>query len=601
MDNRINVLVPMASVATLGGGRALRTSGVGGISDISWEMTLWRSAITANSDCTRAAREPMTADQDRDTDIDADRDTDTEGVVGGDDGESAAGGIAFIVGAGPGDPGLITVRGRQLLDECDAIVYDALANPELLPVDRPGVAPPELFNVGKRGGLPGGSSQQTISELVVDLVRQGKRVVRLKGGDPFVFGRGGEEAQALHDASLAFEVVPGVPAGTGAAAYAGIPLTHHGLSTSVTLVAGPDDATDPVAVGARTDWSALAKAGGTIVLYASPKAIARVVDSLIAGGLPGEIPAAAIQWGTHPGQRIVTTTLDTLASEVASAGLSAPMVTVIGWTVVLRDELAWFEHRPLFGRRIVVTRAGDRVERGGLADRLRESGADVIDVPTTRIVALDSPALRTAFERLADYRWAAFTSANAVRVFWRALLAARRDARALAGVQLCAVGPATAAALFEHGLVVDVTAAKFAAEGILDAMRQRADVRGTRILYPCAETVRDVLPDGLAAMGAAVDRIAIYRSVPVERLAHALREHLDDRMADLVTFASASAVHAYVAAVGPEYAGRVPCASIGPVTTAAAREAGVPVAVEATNASLESLARAILRSFGGAL
>ncbi|HMI46670.1 MAG TPA: uroporphyrinogen-III C-methyltransferase, partial [Gemmatimonadaceae bacterium] len=280
-------------------------------------------------------------------------------------------GKVFLVGAGPGDTGLITVRGKQLIDSADAVVYDALANSALLPPGARETGRPELYYVGKRGGSKDLVTQDEINALLIKLAREGKRTVRLKGGDPFVFGRGSEEAQALNDASVTFEVIPGVTAGIAAAAYAGIPVTHRTLSTSVTFVTGHEDPAKP---DTQTNWSALAKAGGTIVLYMGVKTLSGISDALIKGGMPGEIPAAAIQWATHPRQRTVVATLETIAAKAEEQNITAPVITVIGWSVVLRDELNWFEHRPLFGKRIVVTRATQQAPI--LSEKLRELGAD---------------------------------------------------------------------------------------------------------------------------------------------------------------------------------------------------------------------------------
>jgi uroporphyrinogen III methyltransferase/synthase len=505
-------------------------------------------------------------------------------------------GIAYLVGAGPGDPGLITVRGRELLDLADAIVHDALANPALLTREDPGATPPELFDVGKRGGDAGSTSQDAINELLVKLVRDGKRVVRLKGGDPLVFGRGGEEAQALTEAALPFEIVPGVTAGIAAPAYAGIPVTHRGLSTSVTFVTGHED---PDKTAQVTNWTALAHSGGTLVLYMAVKTLPKVAAALIGAGMPEEIPAAAIEWGTHPRQRTVIATLGTLADEMASAGISPPVIIVVGWTVVLRDEIAWFDQRPLFGKRIIITRAEEGPSRRGLGARLRQLGADVIDVPLTRIEAADPAPLREALERIEEFQWLCFTSANGVRFFWDGLRSMQLDARALAGVKLCAVGPMTADALLQRGLAVDVVAERFVAEGLLEVLGSREDIFGARVLHAAAEGARETLPTGLEAMGADVERVALYRSVPEPANIERLRAVLDERPADLVTFTSASAVRTFVEALGEIVAHATAAASIGPATSAAAREAGMTVAVEASESTLAGLAAAILDAYDG--
>ena len=504
-------------------------------------------------------------------------------------------GIAYLVGAGPGDPGLLTVRGRELLDDCDAIVHDALVNPSLLVranADRPA---PELHDVGKRGGDERSTPQDAINELLVELVRAGKRVVRLKGGDPMVFGRGGEEAQALAEAALPFEIVPGVTSGIAAAAYAGIPVTHRGLSTSVTFVTGHED---PDKLAPQADWSAIARTGGTIVLYMAVKTLPRIAKALTEAGLPGEMPAAAIEWGTQPGQRTVVATLDSLADVMKAEGIRAPVITVIGWTVVLRDEIAWFDQRPLFGKRIVVTRAEEGLGGRGLGARLRQLGADVIEAPTTRIERMDAAPMLEALERIEDFQWVCFTSANGVRFFWDALRASGRDARALAGVRLCTVGPMTADALLQRGLVVDVVAERFVAEGLLEVMGTRDDVFGTSVLYAGAEGARETLPSGLEALGAVVERVPLYRSVPEPEGFERLRAALDERPVDLVAFTSASAVRSFVEAVGEQRVRDVAAASIGPTTSDAARNAGMTVAVEADPSTLAALVQAIADAYG---
>jgi uroporphyrinogen III methyltransferase/synthase len=507
----------------------------------------------------------------------------------------ASDGIVFLVGAGPGDPGLLTLRGGELLVTCDAIVYDALANPALLAlastVERD--VPVELYDVGKRGGASESTRQQEITSLLVRLGREGKRVVRLKGGDPFVFGRGGEEAQALAAAGVRFEVVPGVTAGIAAAAYAGIPVTHRGVATSVTLVTGHED---PARDESGTDWAALARAGGTIVLYMGVQTLPRIVDALVAGGLGGDTPAAVVQWGTYPHQRTVTATLASLCDTVAREQLSAPVITIIGAVVALRDEIGWFDRRPLFGKRIVVTRA--RSQAASLSDRLASAGATVIEMPATRIEELDASPLRRALSRLDEFKWLAFTSQNAVRLFWTVLRDAGLDARALAGLQIAAVGPATAGALLEHGIAVDVAPDRFVAEALLDALQGRRDVKGSRVLYATAEGARDALQLGLEELGAVVERVDLYRSVLDGAGASQLREHLDRDGADLVTFTSASSVRHFVDAVGGVAASKAPVASIGPVTTQAARAVGLDVVIEAAQSTIPGLVDAIVEHFG---
>ena len=498
-------------------------------------------------------------------------------------------GKVFLVGAGPGDPGLLTVRGKQLIDSADAVVYDALANMALLPARARETGRPELYYVGKRGGDRDSVSQDEINELLVRLAREGKRVVRLKGGDPFVFGRGSEEAQALNDASVPFEVVPGITSGIAAPAYAGIPVTHRGLSTSVTFVTGHEDPSKP---HSQTNWGALAKSGGTIVLYMGTKTLKSIAAALMRDGMPAEIPVAAIQWGTHPKQRTIVATLESIAERAEKERLSAPAIIVIGWPVILRDEMNWFESRPLFGKRIVVTRATQQAP--ALTDKLRELGADVVEMPATQIARLDLKPLRDAIHRLPTFDWLMFSSQNAVSIFWEQLLGEARDARALSGVKIAAVGPATAGALLEHGITVDVIPERFVAEGLLDTLRARDDVTGSKVLYVTAEGARDVLPKGLRELKAEVTVIEAYRSIADGEGADRLAKQLEGDKIDLVTFTSGSAVRGFVDAVGSDLAQKVPAASMGEQTSAALRDAGIEVKAEAEESTLDGLVAAVL-------
>jgi uroporphyrinogen III methyltransferase/synthase len=503
-------------------------------------------------------------------------------------------GIVYLVGAGPGDPGLLTVRAQQLLASCDAIATDALANPEIVDAaraDNPGV---EVHDVGKRGGSGESARQNAINALLVRLGREGKRVVRLKGGDPLVFGRGSEEAQALAEAGVRFEIVPGVTAGVAAAAYAGIPVTHRGAATSVTFVTGHED---PAKGEQQTDWAALARAGGTIVLYMGVKTLPSIADALVAGGMSADTPAAAVQWGTYPRQRTVVATITTLADAIEREGLGAPVITVIGNVVALRDEIGWYDRKPLFGKRVVVTRAS--AQAGGLRAALASLGAEVLELPALRVVPLDPAPLREALDRIAEYDWVVFTSQNAVAFLWESLRVAGRDARALAGRKLACVGRSTADALLARGLAADVVPGRFVAEGVLEALDERDDVRGTRVLYVANEGARDVLPEGLADRGCTVDVVPVYRTASDGKGSSALREALSNRRVDALTFASASAVRGFVEAVGAELARRAPAVSIGPVTSDAVRAAGIPLAAEASEASIEALTQAAVQVLGG--
>ena len=497
-------------------------------------------------------------------------------------------GKVFLVGAGPGDPGLITVRGKKLIDSADAIVYDALANRRLLPADAKESGHPELYDVGKRGGDSKSVSQNEINELLVRLAREDKRVVRLKGGDPFVFGRGSEEAQALNDAGVPFEVVPGITAGIAAPAYAGIPVTHRGIATSVTFVTGHED---PGKATTQTDWKALAKTGGTIVLYMGVKTLPAIAAALIEGGMPEEIPAVAVQWGTLQKQRTVTATLGTLAQKAQEAGITAPVITIIGWAAILRDEISWFEKRPLFGKRVVVTRSAQ--QSTSLVEKLSELGAEILEMPSTRIARMDLSPLREQLPRLDTYQWLVFTSQNAVAIFWEQLIGSQRDARSLAGLMIAAVGPATAGALLERGIAVDVIPERFVAEGMLEKLRERDDVTGSRVLYVTAEGAREVLIDGLTELGAEVSVIAAYRSVQDGAGASRLRKALENDTVKAVTFTSASSVRGFVDAVGGDLAHKAAAITIGPQTTEAVLEAGMELLAEAEESTIDGLVAAV--------
>ncbi|HEX2093115.1 MAG TPA: uroporphyrinogen-III C-methyltransferase [Longimicrobiaceae bacterium] len=493
-------------------------------------------------------------------------------------------GTVYLVGAGPGDPGLLTVRAVELLTRADVVVYDALVNPAILervPADA------DRIYVGKRAGEHS-RTQEEINRLLVDLARAHSVVVRLKGGDPYVFGRGGEEALALVEAGIPFEVVPGITAGIAAAGYAGIPVTHRGITSSVTFATGHEDPEKP---DSDLHWGQLARGAGTLVLYMGVSRMEANFEHLLAAGKSADTPAAAIEWGTYPRQRVVTGTLRTLPGRVAEEGIGAPSIVVVGGVVGLRERLAWFESRPLFGRRIVVTRA--RAQASDFAAALEALGAEVIQFPTIRIVdpADPAPLLRAASE--ADrFDWIIFTSVNGVSRFWSALRRAGRDTRSLAGVSLCAIGPATGAAIEMEGAHPDLVPDRFVAESVVEALVQEVDLRGTRILLPRAEEARSVLPEALRERGVEVVEIVAYRTVPDGAESEVLRARLQAEEIDLVTFTASSTVRNYVEILGTEV-GRAEVASIGPITSATARELGLPVHVEAEQHTIPGLVQAI--------
>ncbi|MCZ7529448.1 MAG: uroporphyrinogen-III C-methyltransferase [Acidimicrobiia bacterium] len=484
-----------------------------------------------------------------------------------------------LVGAGPGDPGLLTLRGAELLADAEAVVYDRLAAPALLDLAPPGA---ERIFVGKAPGDVA-MTQDAINQTLVRLGAAGKRVVRLKGGDPFVFGRGGEEAQALERAGIEFEVVPGITSAISAPAYAGIPVTHRGLSTHVTVVTGHED---PAKERSDVDWEALAAAGGTLVILMGVARLEEIAARLLAAGRSGDTPLAAVARGTRPDQQTRRSTL----GEVAEGGLpalSSPAVIVVGEVAAL--DLSWFEKRPLHGRTVVVTRA--REQSSGLRRRLETLGARVVELPTIQIEDLP-------FElpELTGYAWIVFTSANGVSAFFeRGLTASGLDARALAGSKVAAIGPGTADALAQRGVIVDVTPERFVAESLLEALP--ADGRGERVLIPRAEQARDVLPDGLAARGFGVDVLPVYRTTRAEPDAADL-DAVRNGEVDCVTFTSSSTVWNFRDAIGDLGDVTPDVVSIGPVTSATAEQAGLPVTVEAAEHTIDGLVAAVCDLLG---
>ncbi|MEA2255758.1 MAG: uroporphyrinogen methyltransferase / synthase [Solirubrobacteraceae bacterium] len=476
---------------------------------------------------------------------------------------------AYLVGAGPGDPGLLTVRAVELIAAADVILYDRLSPPEALERAR---ADAELVDVGKIGGgeqVP----QEATTRLLVEHARAGRMVVRLKGGDPFVFGRGGEEAQALRAAGCDFEVVPGITAGVAAPAYAGIPDTQRGVASAVAFVTGHEDpGKDETAI----DWAALASFPGTLVFYMGVRQLPRIAEQLMAHGRPASEPAAIVQRGTLSDQRTIRATLGTLGAQEARA----PAITLVGAVAALHDELEWFEDRPLAGLTIAVTRA--RAQASGLAARLRELGARVVEAPAIRIEALD-----VELPDPRDYDLLVLTSPNGVEQ----LLHRVRDARALAGPTIAVIGPGTARALRERGIEPDVVPERAVGEGLVEALAGRTFARA---LVARAQDARDVVPDALAAAGTQVDVVALYRTVA---------EPLDDDAraaalaADWATFTSASSVRFFHEAAGKLDGPRL--ASIGPITSDALRELGREPDLEAAEHTPDGLVAALVAAVAG--
>jgi uroporphyrinogen III methyltransferase / synthase len=497
-------------------------------------------------------------------------------------------GVVYLVGAGPGDPGLMTARSLELLASADVILHDRLIPQGALDGARPNA---ELIDVGKRPGSAE-TSQGEIEELMVEHARAGRSVVRLKGGDPFVFGRGGEEAEALAEAEIPFEIVPGVTAGVAAAAYAGIPVTHREDASAVAFVTGHED---PLKGESALDWEALARFPGTLVLYMGVKRLPALAERLVAAGRDGGERAAAVERGTMPGQRTVTATLAELPEAVAAAQIGAPAIVLTGPVAARRETIAWLERRPLHGRRVVVTRA--RAQASGLAAALSALGAEVVELPTIRIVPLlDSAPVRDAVQAIHAYALVCMTSPNGVRLLFEALDAAGRDARALASATVAAIGPGTAAALAEHGIRADIVPEQSITEGLVSSLRD-FPVAGRPVLIARAAEGRDLLPEALRERGAEVDVVALYETVPEEADATAVEAARDS---DYVTFTSSSTVRNFVRAVGGRFPERARIVSIGPATSEAAREAGLTVDVEADRHDPDGVIAALLADVGRA-
>jgi len=497
-------------------------------------------------------------------------------------------GKVYLVGAGPGDLGLVTLRAKECIENANVIVYDHLANPEML-----GWAgeDAEIIYAGKKAGEHA-LKQDEINKLLVEKARDGKKVVRLKGGDPFVFGRGAEEAQAIVSAGIAFEVVPGITSAIAGPAYAGIPVTHRGENSHVTFFTGHED---PSKTESAIDYSALAKLGGTQVMLMGVERIDSVARAMMANGVRRDLPVALIRWATTGRQETLTGTLENIAHRVVETGFEAPAVAVFGNVVELRKDLKWYEQRPLSGKRIVVTRT--RKQAGTLTNQLRALGADVIEMPTIRI---EPPTdLREFGELVQDahmYDWIVFTSPNGVDAFFEIFFKLYDDAREIGGVKIAAIGPATAQRVREFHLHVDLQPEEFIAEAVVREFQKQGGVENLRILLARAEKARDVLPRELSKLGAIVDEAFAYRTVPETRDITGARPRFLDEGADLITFTSSSTVENFLA-LGLPWPKGMQAASIGPITSKTARDRGLKIAIEARRHDIEGLVEAIRKFF----
>jgi uroporphyrinogen III methyltransferase / synthase len=499
-------------------------------------------------------------------------------------------GICYLVGAGPGDPGLITLRGRECIEHAEVIIYDSLCNPEIL---KWATADAEIIYAGKKPrehSMP----QEEINALLVEKTKAGKAVVRLKGGDPFLFGRGGEEAEALVDAGLRFEVVPGVSSAIAGPAYAGIPVTHRGYSSQLTIFTGHED---PAKSESGVDYAILARQPGTKVMLMGMERLEQIVSTLLKEGADPQMPVALVRCATTGAQETLRGVLRTICDIMRERDFTAPAIAVFGGVVRMRDRLNWFETRPLFGRKIVVTRS--RKQASTLASRLRNLGADVIELPTIRI---EPPRDLLEFGQLVQeahqYDWIVFTSVNGVTAFFEMFFKLYDDAREIGPARIAAIGPETAQRVKDYHLKVDLHPAEFVVEGLIREFQKHGSLENQRILIPRAEVTREVLATELTAMGAIVDEAIAYRTVPEDSDVSGGISRFRQEGADLIVFTSSSTAQNFMALNLP-FPQHLKMGSIGPITSKTMRELGLKVDIEARQHDIPGLVKAICRFYLG--
>jgi len=503
---------------------------------------------------------------------------------------SAHGKLVYLIGAGPGDPGLISVKGMECLKKADVVVYDYLSNPRLLSYCRPGT---EKIYVGKKGSLHT-LEQKEINKLLIEKASAGNIVARLKGGDPFVFGRGGEEALDLAEAGIPFEVVPGITAAVAAPAYAGIPVTHRDLTSTFALITGHED---PTKEESAIDWAKLATGIGTLAFYMGLKNLPRIVQRLMENGRAADTPVAVIRWGTKSSQQTIVGTLENIVNEVESAGLKAPAITIVGEVVNLRKQLNWFESRPLFGRKIVVTRS--RAQASEFVEQIESLGAEAVEMPTIRIAdPQDFGPLDSAIEEIESFDWIVLTSVNAVGRFIRRLLDCGRDIRDLKGIKICAIGSATSEEVRKYHLRVDLVPPKYVAESIIESLKEAGAIEGKRFLLPRADIARSLLPDEIKKLGGEALEVDVYRTMIEEEADDDIVQRLLESEIDIVTFTSSSTVRSFARLLGKDRLEKlIPKTrfiSIGPITTNTAEELGIPIHAEADRHDIPGLVKTIL-------
>lgn len=498
-------------------------------------------------------------------------------------------GKVYLIGAGPGDPGLLTIKGKEYLGQADVIVYDRLADPQILSYAKPGT---EMIYAGKVSNKHT-LKQPEINKLLVELAGAGKIVARLKGGDSFVFGRGGEEALELKKADLPFEFVPGVTSAIAVPEYAGIPVTHRHVATSFAVITGHED---PAKGPSSINWKGLATSVDTLVFLMGVENLEHITAELIAHGRPASTPAALIRWGTHPEQQTLVTTLDRAYADVQAAHLQPPAIFIVGEVVKLREELSWFENKPLFGKTIVVTRA--RKQASQLTKLLMQAGAKVMEVPAIKLVPpQDATPLNKALQNLSAYEWLIFTSSNGVEAFFERLALQHRDARALASCKIAVIGCGTAATLKNYGIRADVVPATFKAEDLAAALRDHIKP-GTKVLLARAAAARNVLPETLQNWGADVTVVPVYQTLEDDSCKGELLTALYAKTIDYVTFTSSSTVTNFLQLIDhqPQLLAGIKLAAIGPITKATCEDSGLHVSITAREYTIPGLVNALLES-----
>ncbi len=498
--------------------------------------------------------------------------------------------MVYLVGAGPGDPKLITVRGLECIKKADVIIYDYLVNIELLKAAKPDI---EMIYVGKQGGAHT-MEQDDINQLLVKKAKEDKIVTRLKGGDPYIFGRGGEEAIVLRENNVPFEVVPGITAAIATPNYAGIPVTHRDFTSTFGLITGHED---PTKNESSIDWAKISTGIGTIAFYMGIKNLPHITEQLIKHGRSKDTPVAVIRWGTTPQQKTVTGTLDTIVEKTKD--IKPPAITIVGEVVKLRDQLNWFETKPLFGKTIVVTRS--REQASEFADQLHEYGAHVIEFPTIEITKPDSiKPLDEAIKNISGYHWLVFTSINGVDAFFQRLFELGKDIRDLKGIKLCAIGPATEEGIRRYHLQVNCRPPKFVAESVVEELKKVTSIKGERFLLPRADIARSFLPEELQKLGGEVTDLVAYKTVMAQPKDINLLDKMKKGEIDMVTFTSSSTVRNFLQIIGEKDVAAlnkyVHFGSIGPITTQTAEEMGLRVAIKAKEYTIPGLVDAILES-----